>query len=94
LLFLPCAVASACAAASLNADQPSRAHFTLAGNWATPTNATASSSRSSSGSNEPIECIISVNSACNASASSTDLPITRSLMTEVDAWEIEQPTPS
>src|SRR6185437_2933507 len=42
----------------------------------------------------PLDCISRRNSSCTATASSTGLPTTRSVSTEVDAWLIEQPAPS
>src|SRR4051794_3900107 len=83
-----------CAVASFQAIQLSRAHLTRAGNLATPAKAMPSSNTSSSGSTPPLPCIRVTKSAWIAIASSTGLPITRSVSTEADAWEIEQPTAS
>src|SRR5690606_2269876 len=83
----------ACTKAALTAIQPSSAHFTLAGYFATPANATPSSSTSSSGSTLPRPCINSTNASSFASASSTGRSTTRSVSTDTDAWEIEQPWP-
>src|SRR5699024_2280927 len=82
------------ATASASADHPSRAHFTRAGNFATPANAMPSSSRSSSGSMRPCPCISSVNSSRRPIACSTVPPMTSSVITEVEACEMEQPTVS
>src|SRR5262249_34984774 len=88
-------VPAARAAASVNAIQPSSAHLTLAGYPATPANAIASSSRSSSTpSVSPRLCISVRNSSWATSASPSDRPVTRSDITDVDACEIEHPRPS
>ena len=79
---------------ALNAIQPSSAHFTRAGYFATPANAMPSPITSSSPSIVPREDIISVNAATVFSASPTLWPITWSVSTDVDAWLIEQPCPS
>ena len=65
-----------------------------AGNLATPAKAMPSSSTSSSGSTCPLPCIRARNSSWIASASSTGLPITRSVITEAEACEIEHPSAS
>ena len=65
-----------------------------AGNLATPANAMPSSSTSSSGSTLPRPCISARNASCTASASSSGWPITRSVITDVAAWLIEQPSAS
>src|SRR5262249_12909976 len=80
--------------ASFQAVQDSRAHLIRAGNLATPAKAMPSSSTSSSGSTWPLPCISVRNSSWIAIASSTGLPITRSVITEAAAWEIEQPSAS
>src|SRR5262249_22167655 len=74
----PPTVVVSCAAwartsASLNAIQASRAHLTRAGYWATPTNATPSSSSSSSGSPAARPETISVNASVRSSACATVL---------------------
>ena len=53
-----------------------------------------SSSTSSSGSTVPLPCMRVRNSSWMLIASSTGLPMTRSVITEVEACEIEQPTAS
>ena len=65
-----------------------------AGNLATPAKAMPSSSTSSSGSTWPLPCIRVRNSSWIAIASSTGLPITRSVITDAEACEIEQPSAS
>src|ERR1700677_4111327 len=87
-----CPTSMACAVASFHAIQPSRAHLILAGYFETPTNATASSSTSSSGSPVPLDCMSSRNAWLMAMASPTGLPMTRSLITDALAWLIEQPS--
>ena len=97
MLLLSVGAALASATALFIAIQPSSAHLTRAGYFDTPSNATASSSSSSSASVSsacPRDCISSRNFCCSASASSTGLPTTSSLITDVDAWLIEQPSPS
>src|SRR3712207_2668368 len=86
--------ATTCAVASFHAIHPSSAHLTRAGNFATPANATPSSSTSSSGSTPPRPCMSSRNASCTSNASATRLPTTRSLRTLTDAWLIEQPRAS
>ena len=80
--------------ASFQAIHGSSAHFTRAGNFATPAKAMPSSSTSSSGSTVPLPCIRVRKLSCTAIASATGLPITRSAITEVAACEIEQPIAS
>ena len=81
--------------ASFHAIHDSRAHFTRAGNFATPAKAMPSSSTSSSGSTCPRPCIRVRNSSCTASASvdragrSPGRSSPRSA-----AWLIEQPSAS
>src|SRR6478736_2424041 len=82
------------AVASFHAIQESNAHFTRAGNLATPAKAMPSSRTSSSGSTCPLPCMSSRNVWWICIASSTGLPITRSVSTEADACEMEQPTES
>ena len=82
------------AVASFQAIHDSSAHLTRAGNLATPAKAMPSSSTSSSGTTVPLPCIRVRNSSWIAIASSTGLPITRSVITEALACEIEQPTAS
>ncbi len=82
------------AVASFQAIHDSSAHFTRAGNFATPAKAMPSSSTSSSGSTVPLPCIRARNSPWIFIASSTVLPMTRSVITEVAACEIEQPSAS
>src|SRR5262249_48974578 len=64
-------LATACAVASLNAIHDRSAHFTRAGYFATPANATPSSSTDSSPSTSPRPAIIAVNASTRDSASST-----------------------
>ena len=78
--------------ASFHAIQESNAHFTRAGNLATPAKAIPSSRTSSSGSTVPLPCMSSRKVWWIDIASSTGLPITRSVSTEADACEMEQPT--
>src|SRR5690242_6523803 len=78
--------------ASFHAIQESRAHFTRAGNLATPANAMPSSRTSSSGSTCPLPCMSSRKVWWIPMASSTGLPITRSVSTDAEACEMEQPT--
>ena len=85
---------SARAVASFHAIQPSSAHLIRAGYFDTPANATASSSRSSSGCPAPLDCMSLRNPWLTAIASSTLLPMTRSVMTDALAWLIEQPRES
>lgn len=85
-------MSSTCAVASFQAIQGSRAHFTRAGNFATPAKAIPSSSTPSSGSTEPRPCISDWNSRCTAIASSTLLPISSSVITDAAAWLIEHPS--
>ena len=80
--------------ASFQAIHDSSAHLTRAGNFATPANAMPSSRTSSSGSTVPLPCIRVRNSSWIDIASSTFLPITRSVITDAEACEIEQPTAS
>src|SRR3954449_1161866 len=80
--------------ASFQAIQDSRAHLIRAGNLATPANAMPSSSTSSSGSTWPLPCIRVRNSSWIANASSTGLPMTRSVITDAAACEIEHPSAS
>ena len=82
------------AVASFHAIHDSNAHLTRAGNFATPAKATPSSRTSSSGSTLPRPCIRVRKLSWMAIASSTGLPISSSVITEVDACEIEQPTAS
>src|SRR5689334_3685239 len=82
------------ATASLNAIQPSRAHFTRAGYLETPANAMPSPMTSSSPAILPRLCAISWKDSRIRNASSTLLPTTRSVSTDVDAWLIEQPRDS
>src|SRR5262249_55082321 len=89
-----CATSMACAVASFQAIQPSRAHFIRAGYFDTPANATASSSRPSSGCPAPLDCMSSRKAWLIVMASATGLPMTRSLITEALAWLIEQPSES
>src|ERR1700744_1031775 len=84
----------ACASASLNAIQPNSAHFTRAGYFATPANATPSPSTSSSPAIFPRDDTIPVNAVTVFSACPTLCPITCSVSTDVAAWLIEQPWPS
>src|ERR1700722_7521910 len=88
------ASASARAVASFHAIQPSSAHLMRAGYLATPSNATASPSTSSSGSPSPRDCISARNSALTSMASATVLPTTMSVSMDVLAWLIEQPSAS
>lgn len=93
------AASSARAVASFHAIQPSSAHLIRDGYLDTPANATASSSTVSknavsSGSDWPLDFISSRNASPIRIASSTGLPITRSLITEALAWLIEQPSGS
>ena len=82
------------AVASFQAIHDSSAHFTRAGNLATPANAMPSSRRSSSGSTWPLPCMRVRNSSWIAIASSTGLPMTRSVITDAEACEMEQPRAS
>src|SRR3984957_18170206 len=84
----------ALAVASFHAIQPSNAHLILAGYLDTPANATASSSTPSSGVPSPLDCMSPRNAWLSVMASVTGLPMTRSLMTAVLAWLIEQPSVS
>ena len=83
-----------CTAASLNAIQPSSAHFTRAGYFDTPAKAMPSPSTSSSPSMVPRLVTIAVNSPRVAITSVSGRPMARSVSTDVDAWEIEQPIAS
>ena len=80
--------------ASFQAIHDSSAHFTRAGNLATPANAMPSSRTSSSGSTVPLPCMRVRNVSWTDIASSSGLPITRSASTDAEACEIEQPTAS
>ena len=80
--------------ASFQAIQPSSAHLIRAGYLDTPSKATASPSRSSSGSAWPWDCISSRNAPLIPMASRTVLPITMSASTDALAWLIEQPSAS
>src|ERR1700739_3103004 len=72
---LTCPLRDACATASLNAIQPSNAHFTRAGYFETPANAMPSPMTSSSPSIVPRDETISVNAATVLRASPTGWPI-------------------
>src|SRR6478735_4238637 len=82
------------AVASFHAIQESNAHFTRAGNLATPAKAMPSSRTSSSGSTCPLPCMSSRKVWWISIARPTGLPMTRSVSTDADAWEMEQPTES
>src|SRR5436190_1311073 len=90
--------ATACAVASFQAIQPSSAHLIRAGYFDTPSNATASSSTSScsatTASVSPFVRIRVRNASYALVASARSLPTTRSVITETDACEIEQPSES
>jgi len=90
----PFALACTRSSASRTAAQPSIAHFTLAGNWATPSNATASPNVSSSSETFPCPWIIFWKPSYSSSACCGVPPITSSDITDVDACEIEQPIAS
>src|SRR6185437_348391 len=81
----------ACDVASFQAIHESNAHFTRAGYFDTPVNATASSRTSSSGVTRPLLCINATNSRCATRPVSMSRPMTRSVRTEALAWLIEQP---
>ena len=78
----------------MNAIHDNSAHFTRAGYFETPANATPSSSSSSSGCIWPRLATISVKASTRDIASSTGLPTNSSCSTLADAWLIEQPIPS
>ena len=80
--------------ASFQAIHDSSAHLIRAGNLATPAKAMPSSRTSSSGTTWPLPCIRVRKLSCTAMASATGLPITRSAITEAEAWEMEQPRAS
>src|SRR5699024_9190564 len=84
------------ARASRRAIHPSKAHLIRAGKRATPLNAAASPSfRATSGrASWPRLSIRARNICAKSSASATDAPVSRSVITEAEAWEMEQPTPS
>ena len=87
-------LATACAVASFHAIQPSSAHFTRAG-YATPGEGDAVLEHVLVG----LELAPALHERRGTprdvrSASSTCLPMTRSVMTDVLAWLIEQPCPS
>src|SRR6476646_2643611 len=90
--------ATACAVASFQAIQPSSAHLIRAGYFDTPSNATASSSTSScSASTASVSPFVRIrvrNASYALVASARSLPTTRSVITETDACEIEQPSAS
>lgn len=79
--------------ASFSVRQPSMAHFTRAGMWATSRRAPASSNWSIS-SSEASPRIIFWNSSQRRSASSCGRPMTMPSMMSADAWDTAQPLPT
>src|SRR4051794_4272097 len=88
------AAASALVNASSNAVHPSIAHLTRLACRPTPAKATPSPSTPSSGSTEPRERTMARNSSTIFLTSPGSCPTARSCSTEVEAWLIEQPSPS
>jgi SAM-dependent methyltransferase len=75
--------------ASCRTSHASTAHFTRIGYFTTPLSATSSPNSSSSGAASP--AIMARNPLIMVSASSTDLPVSASVIIEADDCEIEQP---
>ena len=77
--------------ASVNAIQPSSAHLTRAGYFETPAKAMASSRTSSSRLAAARELHHLAERLVRREGVATGWPITRSVITDVEAWLIEQP---